>query len=255
MRMTGKSSSMDEQNERPREVDVSDGYLNRFEAPLWDKLDLESCKAVSAIEGKRDGCRFVILDIEHRDFGPLAGNGKRTITTFFIVAIPASVAGRHVSWRPQGYQACADGTHVYVARPRARARPAAWRDMVEATLKTAASLKTPAEAERTGRPLTPAWRPVGAGATVHGFWALVMLAFAVLLAGAGLGTMFGWIDYRPDCFPDAAAAACMTVWRVETAFVEGVKFLLGGGFCLGGAWYYRERYRKRIPRKPGPRSG
>lgn len=250
MRVTGKSSSMDE---KPREVPVSHHYLDRFQAPLWQKLDLENCKAISAIEGKRGGCHFIILDVEHA-CSELSRQGRgRSITTFFIGAIPESVGGRHVSWRPGGYQVSADGMYVYLAQPGRQARPAQWRKMVEATLKTARSLTTRAEAEHSGLAGVPTYEPVGPGAPAHVFWALAALGFAVLLFVCGLGTMFGLIDYRPDCFPNAAAAECMTVWRVEKAFMEGATYLLGAAVFLAVAWYHRERARKRLPRKPEPK--
>lgn len=100
-----KSFSM---NERAKEIDITPDFLKNFPDPLWNKLDLEDCKPLSAIEGVQDGYRFTIMELEHRDFGLLADNGKRAVTTFFVVAIPEAAADCYVSWRPVGTQVSSD---------------------------------------------------------------------------------------------------------------------------------------------------
>lgn len=239
-------------NKRPRRVEVGNGYLTRFAAPLWDKLDLENCRALMAVEGHREGCHFIILDLEHLAFGLMGGDGRRDTTTFFIAAIPESIVGRRISWRPTGFQASADGRHVYVACPGEQARPGVWSELVHATIKTARSLKSGTELGDTAQPHEPAYRPVGAGVAVNAFWAWVMLAFSALLTAGGLGTMLGWIDYRPGCMAQTDASDCqMAVWRAGEAFLAGCRYLLASGVCWLGVFYYRERARKRQLRKPG----
>lgn len=236
-------------NENAREVEVTGDFLEKFSNPLWNKLDLENCKALSAIEGGQDGYRFIILELEHLRFGLLAENGQRAVTTFFIVAIPGSILGRQVSWHPVGCQVSTDGGYAYLARPGKRARPKEWRHLIQETIKTVESLKR--RGEVAGRePAT--YRPVGAPAAVHAFWAIVAIAFALLFLGAGVGTMFGLIDYRADCFPNAATPRCTattTVWRGWEAFKAGGMYLMGSGFCIYGAFYFRERVRKRRRRQ------
>ena len=244
--MIAKSSSM---NEKAREVEVTRDFLSRFFNPLWDKLDLQNCKALSAIEGGQNGYRSIILELEHLRFGLLAENGERAITTFFIVAIPESFLGRHVSWHPIGCQVSTDRAYAYLARPGKQVRPKEWRHLIQATIKTVESLKTSGEVAGSAQAFETTNRPVGAPTGVYAFWAVVAIAFAFLLIGTGLAIMFGIIDYRPDCFPNAATPRCKittAAWQGWEAFKTGGEYLLGGGFCIFGALSCRERVRKRL---------
>lgn len=239
-------------NEKAREVEVKHDVLKTFSNPLWGKLDLENCKALSAIEGGQDGYRFIILELEHLRFGLLAENGQRAITTFFIVAIPNSTLGRHVAWHPIGCQVSTDSEYVYLARPGKQVRPKEWRHLIQETIKTVESLKSRGDIAGMAQAFETTYRPVGAPAAVYAFWAVVAIALALLFIGTGVGTMFGLIDYRADCFPNADTPTCKTtttVWRGWEAFKAGGMYLLGASFCIFGALYSRERVRKRRRRQ------
>lgn len=248
-RETGKSSSM---NEKPREIQVTPDRLRSFPDPLWDKLDLENCRPLSAIEGCEGGYRFIILEMEHLRFGPLAGNGATANTTFFIVAIPESTSGRCVSWRPMDFDVSVDRDYAYLAKPGKQARPQEWRPRLQATIKVVESLTARNGKAGGFRGHARTYRPVGVGATIHALWAIIFLAFSLLLTGVGLGTMFGLIDYRKVCTSNSSIQSCHTTtsaYRVVDALKVGGGYLLGGGFMLIGALYYRERTRKRLPSK------
>lgn len=239
-------------NEKFREIEIAPDFLKNFPDPLWDKLDLEYCRPLSAIEGWEDGYRFTILELEHRRFGPLAGNGATANTTFFIVAIPESITGRFVSWHPVDCHVSVDCSYAYLAKPGKQARPKKWHDLILATIKIVESLATRSEMADKVQAYAPTYRPVGVGAPVHAFWAIVSLAFSLLLVGVGLGIMFGLIDYRPECFSNSSAPRCKattSVYRFGEAVHEGGTYLLGGGVLLVGVFYFRERMRKRLRSK------
>jgi hypothetical protein len=241
-------------NEKAKEIDITRDFLKNFPDPLWDKLDLEDCKPLSAIEGEQDGYRFIIMELEHLDFGLVADNRKRAVTTFFVVAIPEGAADRDVSWRSMDAQVSSDSKYVYLAKPRKQARPKEWRDLIQVTIKTVESLRGRAEMVDKAQVDEPTFRPVGAGVAINAFWAVVFFAFAVLFIGVGLAIMFGLIDYRPECFSftNAVTPRCKvttTVYSVGTALKVGGEYLLAGGLCLFGAVYYRQRVRKRMRNK------
>lgn len=247
-REIAKSFSM---NEKTKEIDITRDFLKNFPAPLWDKLDLEDCKPLSAIEGVQDGYRFTIMELEHLDFGLFADNGKRAVTTFFVVAIPEAAADRYVSWRPMDTQVSSDSKYVYLARPRKQARPKEWRNQIQLTIKAVESLRGRAEMVDKAQVYEPTYRPVGAGVAINAFCAVVSFAFAVLFIGVGLAIMFGLIDYRPECFSftNTVTSRCKvttTVYRVGTALKVGGEYLLAGGLCIFGVVYYRQRVRKQM---------
>ncbi len=236
-------------SEKAREIQIPRDYLNKFSVPLWSKLDLEFCKPLSAIEGEQDGVQFTIINLQHRAYGLFADNGATDITTFFIAAIPEGIAGRHISWQPAGYDVWVDTEYVYLAKPGKQARPKEWRHLIQLTIDVAKFLKSPSQMGGVLHAQDRTYRPVGAGAFINAFWGVICLVVSVLLVGTGLGIMFGFIDYRPECFPGNSTSSCkvtVTVYKVTEAIKIGLQYVLGGAFAFWGALYYRERVRKRL---------
>ena len=236
-------------SKKAREIEISDDYLNKFPLPLWYKLDLESCKPLSAIEGEQDGVQFAIIDLQHRAYGLFADNGATDVTTFFITAIPEGIAGRQVSWRPVDCDVSVDKEYVYLAKPGKPVRPKEWRHLIQLTIDVGNSLESPSQTAGVLHAPERTYRPVGGGVFINGFWGVVCLVVSVLLVGTGLGIMFGFIDYRPDCAPGSPASVCkvtMTVYRFTEAIKIGLQYVFGGAFMFLGVLYFRERVRKRL---------
>jgi len=224
-RRIAKSFSM---NEKPREVEVTPGFLMAFPWPLWDKLTLRlvSHQTLPAIEGWQDGFRFTILELKHDDYGFNSEGGDTAVTTFFIVAIPESQKGRVVGWKPADCEVSVDDAFVYLARPSKQARPREWRDLINKTIKVVDSLKT--REETAGKPRRPTFRPKGSGVFITALEGIFFLGLTVLLIHHGVVTMVGW-DYRTGCFAFSTAAQCLEINHAYS-FVDAI--LKGGAVLL-----------------------
>ena len=234
------------------EVEVTADYLKNFPDPLWEKLDLQFCKPLSAIEGWQNGYRFIILNIRHRKFGLMGGDGLTADTTFFIVEIPASNQGRFITESPSDCDTSVDSQYVYLARPGKQARPSEWRRWVNTATKAVESLATSDELSNSTREAKPAYQPADGGAAAHIVIGVAFILASLLLAGVGLAIIFGLIDYQPDCISNPSAAGCRATtgaYKVIEGIRVGGGYLLGSGFFLIGALYSRERVRKRLRSK------
>lgn len=233
--------------DKPREIPLTPGLLKSFGQPLWDKLDLESLQPLSAIEGTQDGHRFFIVELRHRDFGWMAGNGRSAVTTFFIVAIPESVPGRVPGWCPADAQVAVDRAFAYLARPGRQIRPGEWRDRIQQTIKLVESLKTDQDA--AGQIRVPTYRPVGPGVLSHRITALLALIVGVLVIGYGLANLVGLVDYRTGCLAHSVAPRCLNTqqtYHFAESLRAGGKSLLLGLFALWVAHDSRERARRQL---------
>jgi hypothetical protein len=208
-----------------RDVDVGAGFLARFADPLWNRMDLEECKPRWAIEGEQDSARYMVIEIEHRSYGLMADQNIRFTTTFILAAIPATTAGRQITWYPPGYHAWADRDYVYLAKPNQQARPSTWQGLIAGAIRAMGSLEQrSAKAGRKGAVARP-YSAVGGGVMSHALSGVVMLGFALLMLWGSLAPLFGWVD------PSA----------IEVEMVP--KFLLASLVCFGGVWYFAERAR------------
>ena len=170
----------------PTLVTPSPDYLRKFLFPLWQKLDLEDCKPLQIVEGEQDGFPFTIIEMEHVAYGLLADNGRRTVSTFFIVGIPRRPGVRRISRHPAGFQASVDRDHVYLGEHGRRPRPREWNALLALTIGVAQEL----DSAPPGQP-SPRVRPAGAGAIVYGFWTAVCALAALFFGGYGLGVLVG----------------------------------------------------------------
>lgn len=100
-------------------ISPPEGFLETFANPIWQKLGLSSCKAVSLVEGVRDGLPYTVLALRHRGVkGVLAGeNGATQVSTVFIVPIPDTKKRWRVTHWPKNYRVWADEGHVYLIDP------------------------------------------------------------------------------------------------------------------------------------------
>lgn len=208
---------------KPREVEIGPDFLAAFHDPLWSRLNLDDCKPLWAIEGVQDGAPYMIIEMSHAPFGLLANEHSQAKTTFILAAIPASISGRHVTWRPPGYQAWADSKYVYLAVPGKQAKPSAWRTTIAGAFHTVGALQQAAANAARPRAGARAYRAVGGGFAVQAFRCAKMLVLALALLWGGLAPMFGWMEFSAESVKMVPA------------------YLLGSLFCLGGAWYFAVR--------------
>ena len=210
---------------QPRDVEIGPGFLASFPDPLWSRLDLDDCEALWAIEGEQDGAPYMIIEISHDQFGLMANDHSQATTTFFLATIPASIAGRQVTWQPPGYHAWADEKYVYLALPGKQAMPSNWRATLASTFHTVGALQQRSAGAGRARAGSRPYRAVGGGFVAQAMRCASLLAMASLLLWGALAPLFGWIEYS----------------------VEAVKtvplYLLGSLFCFGGAGYYAIRAR------------
>lgn len=233
-------------HDTPRRTPLRTGALSAYDMPLWERLECESQVPLSATDGVEDGYRYTVLDLRHRGFGWRGDNGRTVVTTFFIVAIPESIRGRVITWRPQGWDVSVDADFVYMARPQKQSRPGEWRDLIQQAIQVVESLKTresagPAAGART-------YRPRGDGGAFGLFNAVLFLAIGVLLVGYGLANMVGLLDYRTGCLRGSTKPRCLETahgYSVPGALMDGGKYVLAGCFLVWGAHFTRARVRQR----------
>ncbi len=222
------------------------GAWSAYDMPLWERLECESPVPLSTTDGVEDGYRYTVLDLRHRGFGWHGDNGRTVVTTFFIVAIPESIRGRVITWRPQGWDVSVDAGFVYMARPQKQSRPGEWRGLIQQAIQMVESLQTreaagPAAGART-------YRPRGDGGAFGRFNAVLFLTIGVLLVGYGLAHMVGLLDYRTGCLRGSTKPRCLETahgYSVPGALIAGGKFVLAGGFLVWGAHFTRTRVRQR----------
>ena len=212
-------------------ITPSRDYLKKFAAPLWDLLDLEYCMPLSIIEGEREGYTFIIIDMRHDAFGLLGDDQSTAISTFFIVAHQKKITQPRISQPLLDFQVSADKQHVYLARPSKKVRPGEWEDTLKKAMNVADNLVEVSTTETNQKSFPATYRPVGAGAFVQAFWALVFLLFSILFLIVGLMGLFGSIKLDPS--------------RSESIKL-GLQCLLASPFAFGGAIYYYQRFKKRL---------
>ncbi len=209
-----------ESEAKPREVDIGPGFLDSFPDPLWGRLDLDDCEPLWAIEGEQDGAPYMIVEVAHDQFGLMADGHGQAKTTFILAAIPASITGREVTWRPPGCHAWADSKYVYVAMPGRQAKPSTWRAMIASAFRTVGGLQQRSANAGKARAGQRPYRAVGGGFAVQAFRCAKLLLMALALLWGGLTPIFGW-----------------TGWSVESVKLVPV-YLLASLFCFGGAAYF-----------------
>jgi hypothetical protein len=222
----GKTVVNSSMNERAKEVPITSDYLQKFVSPLWDALDLEQCKPLTAVEGVQDNFPFAIIEMRHRAFGLLADNGQTAITTFFSVELPKAAGERRIARRLPEYQVSADQNYVYLALPGEQIRPGKWRFLVQQTIEVARSLDSVSADADVRPPSSRTYTPVGAGVIVHAFWGIVCLGFSLLFAGYGIAIIFRIVRSESVGF--------------------GAQLLLAAVGAFAGAIYYLRRVRKRL---------
>lgn len=220
--------------------------LQPYDKPLWDLLDFDGLLPLSTVSGIEDGFHYTVLDLRHFGFGLQGGDGRTAVTTFFIVAIPDTIRGRVLSWKPRGWDVSADASFVYMARPQQQHRPTEWRHLIQQAIKVVESLQTREQAG--GHAGVRSYQPKGSSATVLHINALLFLLVGTVMIGWGVANMVGLLDYRTGCVRGTVSARCLDTrhgYSVAGALIEGGKFVLTGGFLLWGAHSFRDQARKR----------
>lgn len=213
------------------QIPPSREYLQQFESPLWELLDLEDCKPLTIIEGTRAHFPFIVIEMQHAAYGPFSDNGKTTTSTFFVVR-HGQPAGAKLHTSPsQSYQVSTDRDCVYLVIPGKKVRPGAWETMLGQACNVAMSLAdhgaTWDNQVTRGRSYTPA----GAGVLIYACWFLISLSFAILSFVFGIGGLLGMTKLDSN-----KSASTSLAWQ----------FLLFSAGAFGGAYYYYKRIKKRL---------
>lgn len=206
-------------------------YLKKFASPLWDLLDLDNCKPLSIIEGEREDCPFIIIDMRHDELGLLAGDQRTAISTFFIVEHRKKLNKPRITRCPVGYQVSADQRHVYLVSSKQQVRPGEWENRLKEAMNVAGGLVETSTNTTNQKPSPATYTPVGSGAFPHAFWAFVSLLFSILFLIEGIGGLMGWIELDPS--------------RSESVKL-GLKFLVASPFAFCGAFYNYIKFKKRF---------
>lgn len=113
-----------------------EGFLKTFAHPVWQKLGLSYCKAISLVEGQREGIPYTILALQHRGVkGLLAGeNGATQVSTVFIVPIPDPKKRWKVTRSVTNFRVWVDERHVYLIDPGEEIPVAQWDFVLEQAL-------------------------------------------------------------------------------------------------------------------------
>lgn len=214
-----------------KEVNPTREYLERFSKPLWDLMDFEGCKPLKIIEGQRDKYPFIIIDMQHDAYGPLSGDQRTAVSTFFIVNHCKDFAHPSFAQRSRRYQISVDNDYAYLVSPSKQVRPGDWEYILKILMKMADSLiDSPSDsANRSARLKT--YHPVGMGVFTHAFWAIVCLIVAILLLAYGLGGILGIEAIKP---------------AGNEPVKEGFKYLLASAMAFWGVGYYLKRMKKRL---------
>jgi hypothetical protein len=170
------------------QVEPSAAYLERFESPLWELLDLDSCKPVTIIEGRQEGFHYTVIEMQHLSESNVVNNATNIITTFVAIALPERVGTRHITHRPTGHEASASGRHVFLADVGRRVPPGRWRAMIASAIEVTGSLRQTQPGHPPARTYDPSGSYFGSIAV-----ALGCLMLTVLFAGVGLGVLLGLI--------------------------------------------------------------
>ena len=205
-------------------------YLNKFASPLWDLLDLENCKPLAIIEGEREDYPFIIIDMQHDELGLLAGDQRTAVSTFFIVAHRKKISHPRITQPLVDFQISADKQHVYLVSPKKKVRPGEWEAILKKARNVAESLVESGTNTASEKPFPATYTPVGGGAWVQAFWALVSLLFSILFLIEGFGGLLGWIKLDPS--------------RSESIKLS-LQFLLASPFAFWGAFYYYKKFKMR----------
>jgi hypothetical protein len=211
------------------QVEPTKAYLQRFESPLWELLDLDSCNPVGIVEGRQQGFAYTLIEMRHLRTGLLGGDSTTTVTTFVAIGLPARVGTRHITHRPSGYEASATGRHVFLAEIGDRARPGEWRELIGSAIEVAQSLQQTQPGQEPARTYAPSGSYFGSIAAAVG-----CLLLTVAFAASGFGILLGLIESDGS--------------RIGSGF----EFLGGALFTLVGAGIYFERARKRTHPPPPP---
>jgi hypothetical protein len=212
------------------EVTPSKEYLRRFSSPLWDLLDLESCKPIQIVEGERGAYGFVIIEMEHFAYGLLSDNQDRASSTFFIVTIPESCSNRSINWYPPAYQVSVDRDYVYLVSPSKKLRPGDWERHLQLTIDVVESLDDPA-AKAFSPSNKRTFQPVGGGVATYAISGLFSLGISVLGLVVGLGGIFGLIKVH-------------STW-VESA-TKGLQYLFVSAVFFLGFLHCKKKIKKRM---------
>ncbi|MFZ6798394.1 hypothetical protein [Undibacterium sp. Di24W] len=205
-------------------------YLNKFTSPLWDLLDLENCKPLAIIEGEREDYPFIIIDMQHDELGLLAGDQRTAVSTFFILAHQKKISHPRITQPLVDFQISADKQHIYLVSPKKKVRPGEWEVVLKKAINVADAL-VEADTDKSAKPFPATYTPVGGGAWVHAFWALMSLLFSILFLIEGFGGLLGWIKLDPS--------------RSES-FKLSIEFLVASPFAFWGALYYYQKFKKRL---------
>jgi hypothetical protein len=171
-------------------IKPSQKYLEKFSSPLWDLLDLEQCKPLLIVEGKRDGYRFIVINMEHDEYRLFRSDqGVKAVSTFFMVQVPRANGERCIVERPAAYEASVDEDFVYLARPCTKFIPSEWGEILKKTMQMAASLK----AGSNDKSSLPTYRPVGGGAFFYAFAAAMSLLASIVFLIFGIGSLLDLI--------------------------------------------------------------
>ncbi|MBI3712703.1 MAG: hypothetical protein HY253_07045 [Burkholderiales bacterium] len=220
----------------PRKITPSKKYLEKFASPLWDLLDMENCKPLSIIEGERGDYPFIIIDMQHYEFGFFAGDQRTTVSTFFVVAHRKKINNPRIAQRVADFHVSVDKQHVYLVSPGKKVSPGEWENNLKKTMNVAEDLFEASTDTASEKPSPVTYTPIGRSAVTHAFSAIVCLLFSALFLIEGLGGLFGFIELDPS----------------RSASIKlSLEFLLASPFALFGAIYFYIRFKKRSANRDG----
>ncbi len=110
-----------------------DNYLQRFQDPIWKKLKLDYPKALSLVEGQRNGHAFTILELRHRSAWLFTDEKSEQTSLIFIMALPDPSKRWKTTWQPEGVRVWVDEGYVYLTRLAQRTPVKEWNQLLAQT--------------------------------------------------------------------------------------------------------------------------